>query len=555
MLLSQSQLEKAKELLNQKKSAEAIAVCQSYLQSNPRDENGWLILAKAHQQAGDLNTAENAAKKSLDLDDEIMEGYTVLAQIQLAKERWNDACTTARSGLKLTPKGQSKYQPLLIELAWSLLAADSTDAALIAASEARELNPNNPTTYEIIGIAYLRQKQSQPIMAAINFTKSLEIDPKQPRVLHGLADAYIKDRKYTEAAQTYIRILELDPDNCDVRLELARLLFRATQYAKCVKVLEEFYAKCKSSNKEVREMYIEALLRNGQYNEAFKEAQGIIKLEPNSPLALRVPANYYFSIKQYSQAIDAFNKLSTVDTLEFDDYRLLGFSYVNVKKDSLAAKTWEEIVKDTSQSLTTRSYFLEQIGGAWMRLKMYYRAADAYQRRIQLDSSSVAAKINYALCLIQMEKFDEAVVLLKEAKAKNPNYPPIYNNIGYCYFQMKDYDAGRREYETAIKVADTAEFKYRYELADAYRMIGLSIMLKKETDPDASKRKWESAVVYLKKSLKYKEDFSQTHFLLGKCYQNLSKLEDAVREYKRAAKLDPTNKEALKLIEELQKYL
>jgi len=46
-VISQSQIDKAKDLIKQKKYDEAIAVSQSYLQSNARDENGWLILAKA----------------------------------------------------------------------------------------------------------------------------------------------------------------------------------------------------------------------------------------------------------------------------------------------------------------------------------------------------------------------------------------------------------------------------------------------------------------------------------------------------------------------------
>jgi tetratricopeptide (TPR) repeat protein len=553
MLLSQSQLEKAKELLIQKKSAGAIAVCQSYLQSSPRDENGWLILAKAHQQAGDLNAAENAAKKSLDLDDELMEGYTVLTQIQLAKKRWNDACITARSGLKLTPKGQSKYPPLLIELARSLLAADSADAAIIVASEAREIDPKNPVAYEIIGLAYLRQNQS--LMAVNNFEKSLEIDPQQIGVLFGLADAYTKGRQYTEAAQTYIKILEKDSTNDTARLELALLLFRAKQYAKCVKVLEEYFDTHKNPPKEIRKMYIEALLRSGQYEKAYLEAQEIIKLEPNSALAYRVYANYYFYKKQYAQSVDAFNKLTVIDTLEFDDYRLFGFAYNNVKKDSLAAKVWEEIIKDTTQSIATRSYFLGEIGSAWMRIKMYDKALDAFNRRFKLDPSSTAALINKAFCYEQMEKYNDAIDLLKEAKQKTPNYPPIYSHLGYCYFQIKLYGEGRKEYEMVIQVVDTAVIKYRYELADANRMIGLSIMLRKETDPELSKKKWEEALVYLKKSLKYVENFGQTHFLIGKCYQNLSKIKEAVQSYKRALKLDPTNNEARKLIEDLEKFL
>ena len=82
---------------------------------------------------------------------------------------------------------------------------------------------------------------------------------------------------------------------------------------------------------------------------------------------------------------------------------------------------------------------------------------------------------------------------------------------------MKDFDAGRKEFETAIKVIDTAESKYRFELSDANRMIALAIMLEKKSTAEASQKKWEDAIVYLKKSVKYKEDVAQTHLLLGQC--------------------------------------
>jgi cytochrome c-type biogenesis protein CcmH/NrfG len=40
--------------------------------------------------------------------------------------------------------------------------------------------------------------------------------------------------------------------------------------------------------------------------------------------------------------------------------------------------------------------------------------------------------------------------------------------------------------------------------------------------------------------------------LLGQCYQNSNKKEDAIREYKRAVKLDSKNKEAKKGLEMLE---
>ena len=546
-LFSQPQLDKAKELIKQNKFTDAITVCQAYLQSSQKNENAWLLLAKAFQQIGMLDSAENAAKKVIQFDDEMLEGYTVLAQVQLEKRNVQGAYATAKAGLKMIGKRQPKYPPLLLVLGQALLAADSADAALVAASEAKELDLRNATAYEVIGDAYEKQKVAP--MAISSYEKSLEIDSLQPRVLYKLANTYTKERKYTEAAHVYMRILALDPNNDASRLELARLYYRARMWALCVATLKDYFVKEKNPPKDIQSMYLEALLRSRQYQEAAQVGQAYLKIEPNSPLAYRAIANGFYNEKKYVQAIENFKN---VDTLEFDDYRWLGMSYKQLKKDSLAAMTWEEGLKDTTQALNVRSYYIDQVASTWMYLRSYEQAAEFYQKRIQIDSTAVGAYINYAQCMMQLEKFEKAVSALKTAIAKNPKVPPAYISLGFCYFQMKEFDSGRREFEKAIKVIDTAETKYKVDLSDSYRMIGLSIMVQKKSTEEESKQKWEDAIVYLKKSLKYKEDVAQTHLLLGQCYQNSNKKDDAIREYKRALKLDPKNKEAKKGLEMLE---
>jgi tetratricopeptide (TPR) repeat protein len=546
-LFGQPQLDKAKELVKQNKFTEAITVCQAYLQSSQKDENAWLLLAKAFQKIGMLDSAENAAKKVVQLDDEMLEGYTLLAQVQLEKKNVQGAYATAKAGLKMIGKKQPKYPPLLVVLGQTLIAADSADAALVAASEAKELDLRNVTAYEVIGDAYEKQKVAP--MAISSYEKSLEIDSLQPRVLYKLANAYTKERQYTEAARVYNRILALDPNNEASRLELARLYYRARMWALCAATLKDYFKKGKNPPKDIQSMYLEALLHARQYQEAALIGQVFLKIEPNSPLAYRAIANGYYNEKKYAQAIESFKK---VDTLEFEDYRWLGASYKQLKKDSLAALTWEEGLKDSTQALNVRSFYIDQVASTWMYLRSYERAAEFYQKRIQLDSTAVGAYINYAQCMMQLERFGNAVSALKTAIAKNPKVPSAYVSLGFCYVQIKDFDTGRREFETAIKVIDTAETKYKVELADSYRMIGLSIMVEKQITPEASEKKWESAIVILKKSIRYKEDVAQTHLLLGQCYQNSNKKDDAIREYKRTLKLDPKNKEAKKGLEMLE---
>jgi|WetSurMetagenome_2_1015567.scaffolds.fasta_scaffold03138_5 tetratricopeptide (TPR) repeat protein len=555
LLLSQPQLEKAKGLVQQKKYTEAVVLCHDYLQSNQKDENGWLLLAQAFQQIGMLDSAENAAKTVVQLDDELLDGYTILAQVQLEKKDILSAYATAKAGLKMIGKKQPKYPPLLIVLGQTLLAVDSADAALVVASEAKVIDPMNTAAYEVVGDAYV--KQGVAPMAINSYEKSLEINSLQPQVLYKLANTYTKERQYTEAARVYIRILDLDPNNEAARLELASLYYRAKQWANCAATLKDYFKKEKNPPKDIRSMYLEALLRARQYQEAAQIGQALLKIEPKSSLAFRAIANGFYNEKKYAQAIENFNK---IDTLEFDDYRLLGYSYKQLKKDSLAATTWEEGLKDSTQALNVRSFYIDQVASTWMTLRSYEHAAEYYEKRIQLDSNAVGAYINYAQCMMQLERYEKAVSSLKTAIMKNPNFPPAYTNLGFCYFQMKEFESGRREFERAIKVVDTAESKYRIDLADSYRMIALSVMVRKETTEAASIEKWKEAVSYLKKSLKYKEDIAQTHLNLGKCYQNLNTLEvlneswkdSAIKEYKRTLQLDPKNEDAKKSLKDFQ---
>ena len=550
-LLSQPQLDKAKELLKEKRAQEAVPFCYSFLQNNSRDENGWLLLAQAYLQIGMLDSAEYAAKRVVQLEDEMMEGYTILARIQRMQKNFKGAYETARAGFKARPKGQPKNVPLLIEYALTLLATDSIDGAQVAASEAKELDPAISAAYEILGDTYVKQKVAP--MAIMNYEKSLELDTAQLVVLYKLAEVYKKERQYTQAAQVYSRILNLDSNNDSARLELGRLFYRAKQWVKCVQTFKEYFTKEKNPPKDIQAMYLEALFVSKQYKDAFGVAQEYLKVEPNSALANRAYAYGLLNDKNYAKAVDAFKKLATIDTMDSDDYRWLGSAHKQLKQDSLAVKAFEESLKDTTQTIQARSYMLGETGTVWMKYKEWEKAADSFRKRIQIDTSAVGSAINLALCLIQLEKYEDAIAVLKNAINQNPKYAPAYVNLGFCYYQMKDYESGKKQFELAIKVIDTAEVKYRIELADSYRMIAIANMMEKVIDPEKSRKKWEDAIVTLKKSLKFKDDMAQTHLLIGQCNQNLNKIDEAIKEYKRTLELDPKNKEAKKYLEDLLK--
>ncbi len=524
----QSKVDFANGLLKEGKVREAIGILQAQLADYSRDAKAWFSLAQAYQALHRMDSVEFAASKAVTYDDEMQDAYVLLSSAQLAQKKTSDAYASARAGIRAK---KQEYPPLLIQLGQVLLAADSADAALVAFTRAREIQPDNPVVYEGLGDAYA--KQGVGPLAITQYERSLEIDSLQPALWYKLANLNIKERRYTDGAHAFLRLLEQQPANDSARLELANLYYRARQFVNCAKTLKEYFGTHKNVDKEIRSMYMESLFLSRQYKEALPLAQQFLKEDPNSRLATRIVALASIDQKQYDAAVDAYTKLKTLDTLDVNDYRRLAFAYRQTKRDSLAALTLEEAIQKDS----TQEALYNEAGALWMTLRQWKGAAAMFEKRIQLDTSAIAAYINYGSCVMQMEDYETAAKAFQKAIALNPQYPPAYIRLASCYFQLKQYDQGRTVAEKAVEVVDTAKVKYRLELADANRMIGLAYLLDK---------KWEDGVKALRESLKYKDDDAQTWLLLGQGLQNMQKNKDAYDAYVRALKIDPNNEGAKK---------
>jgi len=531
--IGQSRTDYGKELLKQGKTAEAINFFQGLLQNTSRDADAWFWLAKSYQKIGRLDSAEIAAQRVVRLNDELMDGWQLLSEIQVEQKNLVGAFATVKAGLKVK---KQENPALLVQLGHILMLSDSADAALVAFTRAKELDPSSVSAYIGMGDAYL--KQGVGPMATVQFEKALEIDSLQPALLYRLATIYLKERQYNESGHAYNRLLALQPNNDNARLELANLYKRAKLWAKCAGTLKDYFVRNPNPPKDVMLMYMEALYQSKQYKEALPVAEKYVAADAASPLATRILAVAQVEQKQYAKGVETYAKLTAMDSLGFDDYRRLGRAYRETNKDSLAALTLERALKLD----TTQAALYGEVGSIWMKLKNWDRAAEMFAHRFRLDTLAVGALVNYGSCMMQLEDYEKASGAFERVIKINPQYPPAYIRLASCYFQQKKATEGRQAAEKAIQAVDTAKVKYRLELADAYRMVGLSFLLEK---------KWDEGVKSLRESLKYKDDEAQTWLLLGQGLQNMQKNKEAFEAYKHVLKLDPKNEQAKKGVDTL----
>ena len=545
-LLAQTQLERGRELLNQGKTREAIAALRQVTETTPKERDAWLLLGEAYLKVSNLDSAKIAGQRAISLDEANRNGYLLVAKVELAQKDKRAAYNTLNAGL-----AEKKNDPLMLAmLGQLLLEIDSVDRAIIILTLAKEVEPNSSVVYEGLGDAYARHGVTP--YAITQYERSLELDTTRAGVHYKLASLYYKERRYSDAAREYLRVIALDTTNENAHYETSRLYFAARQYANATRFLRLYLDRFPQSKNadEIRDMYMESLFSTRQYGDALSVAENIFKKDPRSIKTLRIIAVSQSRLKKHKEAIDSYGKLRALDTLKVDDLKNLGEAYSVLKKDSLVAATYEEVLRlDPSDG---DAY--ADAGAAYMRLRDWDRASTMFRRRYLSDSSasSLSSYLNYALCKMQLndpdskvqaQHVDSARVALRYFISKRPDYAPAHLYLARTLVALESWEEARASYEEWLRQIRGEEAKAnKRELAEAYKIIGVSYLLEKKYPP---------AIENLKKSVSYRDDDWQPHLWLGQSYQLTGENEEAIKEYQRVLKLDPKNKDAKTGLERL----
>ena len=533
--VAQPQLEQGKEMLKKSNYAEAVRLFKNVIRYDPKNDQAWYYLSKAYYKANVLDSAVIAANQAKSLNDENPDVYVVLAQSQLASNQPNNAYATTRAGLKVS----KDYEPLVRVLGQIYLAMDSTDVATTAFMKAQDLNTTDPEACEGMGDAYSRTPATA--LAIMNYRKSLDLDSTQSRVWFKLAKALEKDRQYTESSIALQRVIALDTTNDRAYRDLADLFYRAKRYRDAAKWYLPYVQK-HPEDREASVNCLRSLYSSYQYKDVIPLGEKLLKGTPNSGEILRMLAFANAELKKYDAGINYYMKLQKVDTLKLDDWKKLGVIYLETKKDSLAAVSMEEILKLDSTNWNV--YF--EVAVTYMRMKQWGKAADNFEKKFECDSTSFSAYYNYAACKSALGEFEDAARAYIKAIALRPDYAGTYYNLGSSYMQLKEWAKAKDTYEQYMKLVDTAKTKSTKELAVANKFVGLIYLLDK---------KYEEVVKFEKRSIEFEDEDSDSHTWLGQAYHNLQNndkypnaREDAIKEYKKALKINKNNKEAWKLL-------
>ncbi len=300
--------------------------------------NRGLDLSKSENYLG----AVESLKKAIQIDSNRAEPYRLLGRIYLLYlAKTTEAIESLQTEIKLAPDNPTTYQMLGV----AYFKQNQYPEAIQALRRAIELNPEVAPDYPYhpyydLGMVYLKQGKFDD--AIICFERAIELDPDQIRAYHSLGNTYIRQgsvQKGAELIRKYQRLkpymnlvsqleiaLQQNPDNPERWHQLGRIHAQYGRFEKAIKPLEQSI-KLSPDNWKVYNILAVCYMRLNQLDRMQRVCGTAVRLAPNEPNAHNSLGMSYFLQRRYSDATQSFTTAIQLDPHNPEFHENLGETY------------------------------------------------------------------------------------------------------------------------------------------------------------------------------------------------------------------------------------
>jgi|GEM_PF-1108027 len=440
-------------------------------------------------------------------------------------------------------------------LAASFFALENTDSSIAYFIRSRELASTRAESilvYAGLGDSY--NKKKIPIAAIEEYKKAIGVDSSLVDVYFKLAKLYRIQRDYNNAASAFQNVTKLDTMNLEALTALADIYTKAKQYTNAARMYKRLTA-LQPDDLEIHIMLMRSLVAARAAIEAIPIAETILAKDTNNSEARHILANAYYDSRKYPEAEKEFLHLQQNDSISTEEILRLAKSQTRNQKQVEAIATFEKYLA----SLTPDSSLVDvyvTLGELYMSNQRYDSAIATFQKRIRFDSSAISAYMNAGICKMQLKDFKGAIPFFQNVITRKPEYIKGHLYLARTYALMNDYPNEGDAYKKMVEAIGDSTEKYKTELAEAHGFDGFINFFngsqKAKENPEEASKLYAKGVSSLKVALTFDSANVPNNLMLGQLYQNMNKVDEAIRQYRLVLKLDPKNTDAKKGLDALK---
>ncbi len=313
------------------------------------------------------------------------------------------------------------------------------------------------------------------------------------------AEAHIAAGNYREAETALKKMAELEPDNADPLVALAKLHIMARQIELAFELSLEA-VRIDGENVAALTIHARALDWLGRYDAASNFAFEALDLEPDNPDVLAVLGEIYTDVGNWNLAQEYLEEALAIDPGNVLALRNLAVFY-ELQDD------YERAIAEFNRAIelapNRADLFIER-GRQYEHLEDWEAAIASYEQAVAVDERAYALDaLGWALW--KREDHLKALRILRRAAELDPQNGIILAHLGMAYYRRLNYESASETLEEALAIMDEDDINAQFTLT-----LGLSHVYKKPQNCDR-------AIHWLRKTLEFAPGLSSAHHGLRRC--------------------------------------
>jgi tetratricopeptide (TPR) repeat protein len=206
----------------------------------------------------------------------------------------------------------------------------------------------------------------------------------------------------------------------------------------------------------LKENLVQYFRVTGNFGQAIAETEKFIQKDTANARLWDIKATLYFENRDTVNSIKAFEKAVTIDP-QPEYIMSLGSLYAQAK-NPMALTMADELLKVPKGRADKQALFIK--GLYYSYTGDYKKAISFFDDCLALDYMDIMAYREKAICLYNMENYNEAIKSLEKAVALQSRYDEGYYWLGKCYEKLNKSKEAITNYQTALQIdPDYAEAK------------------------------------------------------------------------------------------------
>lgn len=299
------------------------------------------------------------------------------------------------------------------------------------------------------------------------YYKLLELQPDNEEVLLQLAQALVRQGELEEALTAYLRAIQINPESCSTHQKLAEQLAKINQVKHWENAVNTYQIQIeKTPNVFLLHHFLGDILKQQNLCEkAVLCYQNAIKINPEHFWSHNNLGNVLQALNRHEEATVAYLNAVKSNPESFATHQLLAAELIQLKQpqywqDAVAA--YQSKIEQTPNSLWLHHF----LGDIFMQQEQWENATIAYQTAIKIDPNHFWSHHNFGNALKALNRWEEASLAYQNAEKIQP-LGDTYYYLGIVSVQLNQLE---KAFDCYKKVTELQPDK-----AEVYQKLGREI--------------------------------------------------------------------------------